>query len=111
MKYFIQRYTKEIAKKILSIVSSLFSMPLNKEDTRDLDLLEEIFKTDSFELSMLMINGIRKKLPVNVCYSESKLFKIRNSKNQLLRILPSGGICSDKKYFVLDLIINNRSTY
>ena len=109
MKYFIQRYTKEIAKKILSIVSSLFSTPLNKEDTRDLDLLEEIFKTDSFELSMLMINGIRKKLPVNVCYSESKLFKIRNLKNQLLRILPSGGICSDRK--ILCTGFNNQQSF
>ncbi|MCG9890679.1 MAG: glycosyltransferase family 61 protein [Thermosynechococcaceae cyanobacterium MS004] len=97
MKYFLQKQTKEIVKEILSTTTSLFCIPLTREDTRNQDFLEGIFKTNNFEISSLSINGTRKELPVKVDYYDSTLFRIRNPKNRSLKILPSGGICIDKK--------------
>ncbi|NEO98894.1 MAG: glycosyltransferase family 61 protein [Symploca sp. SIO2E9] len=97
MKYFVQRYIKEKAKNILLKASSLFCTPLSRDDTRRLDFLEPISKTNSFELSCLSIAGISTKLPIKVSYPSSILFRVRNSATQNLRILPSGGICSDDK--------------
>jgi hypothetical protein len=97
MKYFVQRYTKELSKKILTAIAPLFCVPLSKEDTHSLDSAEKIFKTSNFELDSLLINGLRKELDEAIYYHDSALFKIGNSKKYALKILPSGGICSDNK--------------
>ena len=98
MKYFIQRYVKQKAKKLLSSkLFSLFCSPLTRKDTRALNFLEPIYKTEGFELNSLRVNGSSIQLPVTVNYPESILFKADNFDNQNLRILPSGGICNQKK--------------
>ena len=93
----VKNYTKEKAKKILLKASPRFCKPLSREETRRLNFLEPIFKTNSFKLDYLTINGNKKRPPIEIFYPDSILFRATNSETQNFQILPSGGICTDKK--------------
>lgn len=94
--YSLSRYLKEQSKTVLSKMSSLFCKPLSRSDTRRLPFLESVYGTDDFNLNYLKINGRETQLQVTVSYPNTILFRTKQSPDQNLLILPTGGICVGK---------------
>lgn len=55
-------YLKDRVRRIFLKSSSLFCIPLDRNQTRALPLLEQLFETNDFKLNTLMLNGEQTKL-------------------------------------------------
>ncbi len=97
MQYSLPLYLKEKLKSLLLNSSSAFCVSLDKNETRLLPFLDQLYKTDSFKLDSLKINEEKISFGSEITYPDSILFEISALNRRNLSILPSGGICIENE--------------